>query len=193
MSDYDEQVWRSLEDEEYRREYAADVGTGLAFQIKLLREKNGWTQGQLAERIGNRQPTISQWENPNYGDYSLNSLKGLAAAFDLALMVKFVSFGELVEWSANLTPDLLAPPSFQEEDLLRRTSGRVVTYTAGTDTHEISATMASSPDLASALVLEGTLDENMTVQLTSGLQAPAGQTARPASAAGEERTGALAA
>ena len=114
MSKY-QQVWKSLEDDEYRREYAADVGTGLAFQIKLIREKNGWTQGQLAEHIGSQQPTISQWENPNYGDFSLNSLKSLATAFDLALMVKFVPFSELVEWDANLTPQRLAPPSFREE------------------------------------------------------------------------------
>ena len=141
MSNYDKQVWRSLEDEEYRREYAADVGTGLAFQIKLLREKNGWTQGQLAERIGNRQPTISQWENPNYGDYSLNSLKGLAAAFDLALMVKFVAFGELVEWTANLTPERLAPPSFEEEDQARPrfklTSAQAVVYVHGTASMDV--------------------------------------------------------
>ncbi len=110
-----QQVWGSLQDEEYRREYSADVGTGLAFQIKLLREKNGWTQQQLAERAGGQQETISQWENPNYGSYTLNSLKSLAAAFDVALMVKFAPFSELVEWSADLTPERLAPPSFTEE------------------------------------------------------------------------------
>ena len=110
-----QQIWSSLQDEEYRREYAADVGTGLAFQIKLIREKNGWTQQELADRVGSHQPTIHQWENPDYGNHTLNSLKSLASAFDLGLMVKFVPFSELVNWNANLTPDRLAPPNFEEE------------------------------------------------------------------------------
>ena len=110
-----QQVWQSLKDEEYRREYSSDVGTGLAFQIKLLREKNGWTQEHLAQRTSRQQETISQWENPNYGRYTLNSLNSLAAAFDVALMVKFVPFSELVKWGTNLTPKRLAPPSFNEE------------------------------------------------------------------------------
>lgn len=193
MTSQFDQVWKSIaEDEEYRREFNLDFDTTLAFQMKLLRERNGWTQQELAERAGSRQETISQWENPNYGRYTIKTLKSLASAFDVGLMVKFAPFSEIVEWNANLTPERLAPPSFEEENLLRRTSGRVVTYTAGTDTHEISATMASSQGLAS-LVLEGTLDENMIVQLTSDHQAPARQTARPASAAGEERSGAVAA
>lgn len=110
-----EQVWKSLEEVEYRREYSADVGTGLAFQIKLLREKHGWTQQQLAERTGKQQGTISQWENPDYGRYTINTLKSLASAFDVALLVRFAPFSELVNWSVNLTPQQLAPPSFNEE------------------------------------------------------------------------------
>lgn len=115
-----EQVWSSLQDEEYRREYSADVGTGLAFQIKLLREKNGWTQEHVAQLTGKQQETISQWENPNYGSYTLSSLKSLAAAFDVALLVRFAPFSELVEWNTGLTPQRLAPPSFVEENLTRR-------------------------------------------------------------------------
>jgi transcriptional regulator with XRE-family HTH domain len=122
-----QQVWKSLEDEEYRREYSADVGTGLAFQIKLLREKNGWTQEALAERTGKQQETISQWEHPDYGSYTLSSLKTLAAAFDVALMVRFAPFSEVVEWNANLTPDRLAPPSFAEEQAANKRRVSVVT------------------------------------------------------------------
>jgi DNA-binding XRE family transcriptional regulator len=110
-----QQVWTSLEDEEYRREYSADVGTGLAFQIKLLREKKGWTQEKLADLTGRQQETISQWENPNYGSYTIKSLNSLAAAFDVALMVKFLPFSELVGWNTSLTPERLAPPSFTQE------------------------------------------------------------------------------
>lgn len=117
------QLWKSIEDEEMRREFNLDVDTTLAFQIKLLREKNGWTQAQLAERAGSKQETISQWENPNYGSYTLKTLKGLATAFDVGLMVKFAKFSEIVEWNANLTPERLAPPSFTEEQASRHALG----------------------------------------------------------------------
>lgn len=109
------QIWKSLRDKEYRTAFAADVSTGLAFQIRLLREKMGWTQEELARRTGKRQETISQCENPNYGRYTLVTLKELAAAFDVALVVKFTPFSELVDWIAHLTPDRLAPVSFDEE------------------------------------------------------------------------------
>jgi len=110
-----EAMWASLEDEEYRRAYAEDVGTGLAFQIRMLREKHGWTQEQLAALTGKKQATISQWENPDYGNYTLSTLKSLAAAFDVALVVKYAPFSELVDWNVNLTPARLAPSSFTEE------------------------------------------------------------------------------
>ena len=111
-----QQIWNSLEDKEYRSLLAADVGTGLAFQIRLLREKRGLSQEELGQLAGKKQPTVSQqWENPDYGRFSLKTLKEIAAAFDVGLMVKFVSFGELVEWLVNITPERLAPPSYEEE------------------------------------------------------------------------------
>lgn len=110
-----QQILRSLENSEYRREFAADIGTGLAFQVRLLREDRGWTQEQLAHQMGKRQETISQWENPDYGRYTLNTLRELAAAFDVALLVRFAAFSELVDSLTNLTPERLAPPSFDEE------------------------------------------------------------------------------
>jgi len=113
------QVWQSLRDAEYRKEFSSDVGTGLAFQIRLLRERKGWTQEQLAALTGKQQETISQWENPGYGSYTLNSLKSLASAFDVALVVKFAPFSELVDWTVNLTPQRLAPDSFDAEDASR--------------------------------------------------------------------------
>lgn len=121
-----DQLWKSLEDEEYRRAFIAD-DTGLAFQIKLIRDKKGWTQAELGERAGGkRQETISQWESPNYGRYSLSTLKELAVAFDIGLMVRFAPFSELVEWNASLTPERLAPPSFTEENQTRQMPDRVL-------------------------------------------------------------------
>lgn len=106
----------SLTDRDYRREFAEEtISTGLAFQIRLLRESRGWTQEDLARRTGQAQQTICRLENPNYGRHSLTTLKRLAAAFDVAMAVRFVAFSELVDWTLGLTPQRLAPPSFSDE------------------------------------------------------------------------------
>lgn len=129
------QIWKSLEDEEYRDAFNVDVDTGLAFQIRALREKKGWTQAQLGEEAGGKaQETISQWENPNYGSYTLNSIKELAVAFDVGLAVRFVPFSDLVEWNANLTPERIAPPSYDEEQELRAVLASTSTSVAMADT-----------------------------------------------------------
>jgi transcriptional regulator with XRE-family HTH domain len=109
------QLWNNLQSLENRRELATEIATGLAFQIKALREKKGWTQAELARQTDKDQPTISQLEDPNYGRYSLATLKRLANAFDVALVVRFVPFSELVDWLVNLTPEKLAPANYDEE------------------------------------------------------------------------------
>ena len=105
-----------VKDEEYRHEFVSEhVIEGLAFQINLIRQARGWTQEELAKRCDMAQESISRLEDPNYGRYSLKTLKRLARAFDVALLVRFVSFGELGEWTVNLTPQKLKPPSYEEE------------------------------------------------------------------------------
>ncbi len=115
LDEYRELI-RSFRDSEYRREFATEqVAIGLAFQIRLLRESRGWTQDQLAQRTSKAQETISQLENPNYGRHTVSTLKKLASTFDVALSVRFVSFSELASRTVRLTPQNLAPPSFDKE------------------------------------------------------------------------------
>ncbi len=107
---------KELKNKEYREAFMEEiVGTSLAFQVRRLREARDWTQEHLATRTGKAQETISQWENPNYGKYSLTTLKQLAAAFDVALLVRFVSFGELADWVVDVAPERQTPPSYEEE------------------------------------------------------------------------------
>ena len=148
-----QQILRSLENEEYRREFAADVGTGLAIQVRLLREKCGWTQEELAQRMGKRQETISQWENPDYGRYTLNTLKELAAAYDVALLVRFAPFSDLVDWVANLTPQRLAPPSFAEE--LQTVATQTALPRDDSTRTQVAATPPYQESLFSTILYEG--------------------------------------
>lgn len=115
IMDKRQQLWESLKSKGYREAFSSDVGTGIAFQVRLMREDREWTQEQLGVKTGKAQPTIAQLEHPDYGRFSLDSLKRLANAFDVALMVRFVPFSELVDWMVGLTPEKQTPLSFEEE------------------------------------------------------------------------------
>ena len=59
----------------------------LAEQIVALREKQGWTQAELARKVGTTQPSIARLENPNYRFYSLKMLEKVAAVLSARLVV----------------------------------------------------------------------------------------------------------
>jgi transcriptional regulator with XRE-family HTH domain len=111
-----EQMWESLDDAEYRKQFIDEhVNVGIAFQIRSLRSRQELTQIKLAKLLDVKQPLVSAWEDPNYGKYTLRTLKELAKVFDVGLLVRFVPFGSLVNWTTDLKPDDIAPPSFSEE------------------------------------------------------------------------------
>ena len=110
------EIASSLRDKAYRDAVvAAEINTTLPFQIRTMRTARGWSQSDLAERTGQAQKTISDFENPSYGKLTLTSLKRLASAFDVALVVRFVPFSELVDWAASMSHKTLAVPSFDDD------------------------------------------------------------------------------
>jgi transcriptional regulator with XRE-family HTH domain len=107
-------MWKSLADRAYRHAYsAAHVGDFLAMQIHSMRSKREWTQRRLAQESGNTQPQISKFEDSCEG-VNLSSLQKLAAAFDVALIVKFVPFSQLTRETIEARADATIP-SFDEE------------------------------------------------------------------------------
>lgn len=111
-----DQLWESLNDRPYRHKFVEEeINVGIAFQIRALRNRQKLTQGELANLLGGKQSLISSWENPNYGKYTLGTLKDLAKAFDVGLSVRFVPFSSLVDSAVNLNNDSIAPASFIEE------------------------------------------------------------------------------
>jgi transcriptional regulator with XRE-family HTH domain len=116
-----EQIRQSLNDPEYRHQFVEEeINIGLAFQIRALRNRQQLTQDELAKLLNGKQSLVSSWENPNYGKYTLGTLKDLAKALDVALLVRFVPFSTLVDWIVNLTQESIAPPSFKEEEQFKR-------------------------------------------------------------------------
>jgi transcriptional regulator with XRE-family HTH domain len=102
----------------------SNLGKHLAFQIRALREREEWSQERLAEVVGMNQNAISRLENPFYGKLTLTTLKRIASAFDVGLVVRFEPFGQLIDWVSGtphvdigLSPEKLGVMSFSQEFL----------------------------------------------------------------------------
>jgi transcriptional regulator with XRE-family HTH domain len=134
ISDKEKQLLNSLDNEEYRAALAIEhVNTTLATQIRKMREDRTWSQEDLANFLNKHQETISQWENPDYGRYSITTLKTLASVFDVALIVKFVPFDELVNDMVNLSETRLSPPGFRKVEHARPIMDQVYALLSATD------------------------------------------------------------
>ncbi|MGH9469196.1 MAG: helix-turn-helix domain-containing protein [Terriglobia bacterium] len=109
------------------------IRVGIPYQIRTLRQQKGWTQKELGDRLGKPQNVVSRLEDPSYGKLSLQSLLDLASAFDVALLVKFVSFGRFLGEFKSVSPQALAVQSFSEDVSLSEHSlcGFVVNANAG--------------------------------------------------------------
>lgn len=59
----------------------------LAEQIAVLRERQRWTQAELARKVGTTQSGIARLENPNYRNYSLKMLEKVATVLRARLVV----------------------------------------------------------------------------------------------------------
>ena len=99
------------------------LAKGIAYQIRATRDRLDWSQERLAKETGMPQNAISRLESPEYGKPTLTTLKRIAAAFDVALVVRFVPFTELIDWvsgtprtNPGLSSTSLGALSFDAED-----------------------------------------------------------------------------
>jgi transcriptional regulator with XRE-family HTH domain len=101
----------------------SNLEKGIAFQIRATRDRQGMTQAELAETAGMGQNNVSRLESPEYGKHTMSSLKRIADALDVALVVRFVPWSQYIDWLSGtprfdrgLTADALAVPSFEDEE-----------------------------------------------------------------------------
>jgi transcriptional regulator with XRE-family HTH domain len=87
----------------------------IATQLKSMREAREWSQIEAGQEVGMKQSAIARLEDPRYSRTTLSTLKRLAKAFDVALIVRFAPFSEFISWTAQINEACLAPPSFDEE------------------------------------------------------------------------------
>jgi len=111
-----DQLVNLLRNRDFRAQFVSDQPNEfLPLQIKRLRERRGWTQAELGQAAVMKQERISVLESPDKKGLNLNTLKRLARAFDVALVVRLVPFSEFVDWVCTLSPGSFEPASFDEE------------------------------------------------------------------------------
>jgi len=105
-----------LLDPVYRCEFVSnEIDIGLPMQLRAMREKRGWKQSFVAEKTETKQPRFSLMEKPGYGNFSLNTLKKLAALFDVGLIVSFVPWDEMISFVESLSQRRLDIVPFNDE------------------------------------------------------------------------------
>lgn len=93
-------LWKKFASRKYREGFLKSrLHSSVASQIYFIRESRGWTQSELAEKAGTKQPAISRMEK-GQGALSVRSLEAIANAFDVGLEIRFVPFSHLARDAA---------------------------------------------------------------------------------------------
>ncbi len=133
MSSKRQSIARRLASKKFRRTLKrADIANGISFQLKALMHARGWNQRDLARESGIAQPLLSKYLK-GYESYSVQTLDKLADAFDVSLGVRFETYGQLVDYHIDLSPERLLVPRYDEDTALREmqsaSSGSMIAQT----------------------------------------------------------------
>lgn len=153
------QVLQSLKtSEEYRHSFVAEtICSGLAAQIRSIREQRGMDNKQFAERLGKKISWTYRLEDPNASPPTIPTLLDVAKAFDVALEVRFVPFSALLRDVGELTAESFKVQEFNHEmSQLEKEAAREKSTTRYTD---LSA-MPSRP--STKLFLVSTIEFGVT-------------------------------
>jgi len=113
-----------FKDKEVRDIYCKEfLNASIATQIKVLREQRNMTQTELAELAGMKQSRIATIEDVNYSARSINTIRRIAEALDLALTVQFDNFGSKLFDILNLSRESLERDSFDDDPAFQEELG----------------------------------------------------------------------
>ncbi|MCP3963577.1 MAG: helix-turn-helix transcriptional regulator [bacterium] len=112
-------------DKEARTDYADQfLDASIALQIATLRQERVLTQKQLGDLAGGMgQSRISAYEKVDYSSWSVRTLRRLAKAFDLPLVIRFESWGNFLDGVTKLSRRDLDRPSFEDDPVFEAKGG----------------------------------------------------------------------
>jgi transcriptional regulator with XRE-family HTH domain len=104
-------LFAKITDKKYRDLFvASQINKGIPFQLRALRAaRNNMTQAELAEVAETKQSVISRIESKGAANLSIQTLLKLAAAFDVALVVRFEPIDRFIDWVDDLSPEVMSP------------------------------------------------------------------------------------
>jgi transcriptional regulator with XRE-family HTH domain len=107
LSERSNLIRRLVENTDTRASYIkAKLGILVPSQIRALRMRSDMPrQSDLAKAAGVHQSRISMFETPGAANMTLETLSRIAAAFKVGLIVKFVSFTEMLREENNYSQD----------------------------------------------------------------------------------------
>ncbi|MGD1093996.1 MAG: helix-turn-helix transcriptional regulator [Bryobacteraceae bacterium] len=122
MSDFKRKLAKELaESREYRESYAENFSNEfITLQMKLLRKQRGLSQAQLGGRIESNQGRVSVYENKEYGQWNVDTLRRIAASLDCWLNVTIESYGTLLDKADRFSAAGLSRPGFDDDPVIRR-------------------------------------------------------------------------
>jgi transcriptional regulator with XRE-family HTH domain len=116
--------------EEYRAAFVEEkIRSGLAAQVKTLRERLPMKQSEFAKLLGKSQSWVSRLEDPNEPIPTIPTLLHVASKLDIGLQVRFVSFSDLLDDLIDLSPQSLYVPEFRRDPKLFPRKGSTSTPT----------------------------------------------------------------
>ena len=92
------------------------MDSSIAAQIKANREDRKLSQKQLAKKAGLFQSQVSKLEDVNHNRWTTKTLRRIARAFDLVLVIRLERFSKAIGLREEFPGNLVEPP-FPEDDL----------------------------------------------------------------------------
>ena len=91
MRRFRDRLQEDLQDKNFKKAFdEEDIFASLAVEIAKVREEQGLSQRQLADRLHTTQQTVSRLENPHNRSFSLTTLIKLAKVFHKSLEIHLV-------------------------------------------------------------------------------------------------------
>jgi len=116
----------------YRHAYVDEFTDAyIATQIKVLREQRKLKQAELGELAGMKQSQISELEDVNNRSWKVRTLKRLAKAFDLVLVVRFEQFGQVLPDIGNMNRENLERAGFKDDPVFCQTANEKAPASSG--------------------------------------------------------------